>query len=301
MYYVTNALINLVKENSMIDLQSLSFHYRKGEVLFDGLNLKLTANTMYGLLGKNGAGKTTLFKILTGLVFPKNGSCQVFGFTPEKRAAHFLHNVYVLSEEFYSPSISIKNYVKYFSPLYPRFSHEALQKYLDGFSLSLTKNFSSLSYGQKKKFLLAFGLATNARLLLLDEPTNGLDIPTKSSLRKLLAEALTNDRMIIISTHQVRDVENLIDHIIILDKGKIIFNENMFTVSKELTVTHTEEIKETNDVLFREKTLAGYSVMSKKTSREASQKIDLELLFNAVINENEKMKKVFSKESSYVQ
>ncbi len=285
----------------MIDLQSLSFHYKKGEALFDGLNLKLTENTMYGLLGKNGAGKTTLFKILTGLVFPSHGSCQVLGFQPEKRQAEFLQDVYVLSEEFYTPSISLEKFVHYFNPLYPRFSHEDLQKYLDGFSLSLGKNFNSLSYGQKKKFLLAFGLATNARLLLLDEPTNGLDIPTKSSLRKLLAEALTNNRMIIISTHQVRDVENLIDHVIILDMGKIIFNENMFDVSKNLTISHSLEDKLSDDVLFREKTLGGYSVMSKNTSSEASQKIDLELLFNAVINDNKKMEKIFSKEGSYVQ
>ncbi|MFH2050027.1 MAG: ATP-binding cassette domain-containing protein, partial [bacterium] len=201
----------------MIELTNLSFAYKNKAPLFDRLSLKITEGNIYGLLGKNGAGKTTLLKIICGLLFPQQGTCVVLGFAPQKRSADMLKEIYFIPEEFYTPALKINEYVLLYAPFYPNFDPQALENYIATFDLPTNEQLISLSYGQKKKFLIAFGLATNSQLLILDEPTNGLDIPSKSQFRKLLAATMDENRTIIISTHQVRDIGNLIDPIIILD------------------------------------------------------------------------------------
>ncbi len=92
----------------------------------------------------------------------------------------------------------------------------------------LKKNLNGLSHGQRKKFLIAFALSTNCSLLILDEPTNGLDIPSKSLFRKILVSSVAEEQLVLISTHQVKDIETIIDTIVVLDEGKIMYNETVF-------------------------------------------------------------------------
>jgi ABC-2 type transport system ATP-binding protein len=149
-----------------------------------------------------------------------------------------------------------------------------------------------MSYGQKKNFLLSFGLATDCKLLLMDEPTNGLDIPSKSQFRKIVANAVHEERSFIISTHQVRDMENLIDPIIILDEGKVIFCQDYEQISKKLCVCKQTEMSEEGDVLYSESTLGGYTVV-KENKNDKESRINLEILFNAVIGNKQKMHEIF--------
>lgn len=142
---------------------------------------------------------------------------------------------------------------------------------------------TNFSYGQKKKFLIAFGLATNCRLFILDEPTNGLDIPSKAQFRKLLASAITNERLFIISTHQVHDVENLIDSIVILDEGKIIFQQSLFEVTKTFAFINRQTEPELAECLYYEKHLGGYTAMI-YNKNEQETNVDLEFLFNAILS-----------------
>ena len=214
----------------MIEIKNLSFGYRK-EKLFSGLDLQLKPGNIHGLLGKNGVGKTTLLKLIAGLRYPQDGECLVWNYVPRRRLPGMLEDLYFIPEEFFVPTLTIKSYEKIYAPLYPRFDGVALAEYEKEFDLDVDKKLTEFSYGQKKKFLLAFGLASNCRLFLLDEPTNGLDIPSKSQFRRVLASALADDRIIIISTHQVRDMENLIDDIIILEDGKIVFNQYTHDIS----------------------------------------------------------------------
>jgi ABC-2 type transport system ATP-binding protein len=275
-----------------IEIKNLSFGYTK-ERLFSNLDLTLESGNIYGLLGKNGAGKTSLLKLICGLRFPEAGSCSVLGWQPQYRPAGLLEDIYFLPEEFYAPAISAELYQKIYAPFYPRFSSEAFQEYLREFELKGGKKLSEFSYGQKKKFLLAFGLATKCRLLLLDEPTNGLDIPSKSQFRKLLARAGEEDRIILISTHQVRDMENLIDPIIILDEGTIIFQQPMYEVTRRLHV-ELEQVQPSGDgVLYTDKTLGGYVVVRKNISGEETQ-ADLETLFNTVIANRDRIDELFA-------
>jgi len=274
-----------------IQIENLSFGYTK-ERLFDGLNLTLYGGNIYGLLGKNGAGKTSLLKIICGLRFPDAGRCRVLGWEPKHRPAALLEDIYFLPEEFHTPAISGEMYRRIYGPFYPRFDDEMLQEYLEEFDLPAGKKLSELSYGQKKKFLLAFGLATRCRLVLLDEPTNGLDIPSKSQFRKLLARAGEEDRIILISTHQVRDMENLIDPIIILEEGTIIFQQPMYEVSRRLRVAMESTEPSGDGVLYAEKTLGGYVVVRRNSGEEETQ-LDLETLFNTVIGNRSRIGELF--------
>ena len=276
----------------MIEIDNLSFSYKKGQELFDQLNLTLEPGNIYGLLGKNGAGKSTLLKIMAGLLFPKNGNLDVIGYEPRERFPQFLQEIYLVTEEFHLPSMKMDRYVRFFSAFYPRFSQERFEEYAQEFDLPTDQKLNRLSYGQKKKFLLSFGLATDCKLLILDEPTNGLDIPSKSQFRKVVASAITEERSFIISTHQARDMENLIDPIIILDEGQIVFFQDTMEISQKLTVSKMKELP-TDSFIYSESTFGGYTVIHENKSKEESN-MNLELLFNAVVSNKEKMYQVFN-------
>ena len=278
----------------MIDVKNLSFSYGKKVNLFSGLDLTLPVGNIYGLLGKNGAGKTTLLKIICGLLFPQEGTSSVNGLETRKRAPELLRELFFIPEEFFVPAVNINQYKALYSPFYTAFDEKNFQNYIDEFELDRKQLLSKMSYGQKKKFLIAFGLAAGTKLLILDEPTNGLDIPSKSQFRKLLAYSLTEDRVFLISTHQVRDMQNLIDPIIILDDGKIIFQADSEQISDKISVTLTKDEADIKNSLYSEKTPGGYIAVKEKKNKEEAQ-VDLELLFNAVIANKEKMSSLFQK------
>ncbi len=275
----------------MVEISNLSFGYTK-EKLFSRLDLTLAPGNIYGLLGKNGAGKTTLLKLMSGLRFAQEGECRVLGFKPENRPAQLLEEIYIIPEELFIPPIPMKMYELLYAPFYPRFNRDTFMHFLKEFDIKGEKKLSELSYGQKKKFLLAFGMASGCRLLLLDEPTNGLDIPSKSQFRKLLAQTSEPDRIILISTHQVRDLENLIDPVIILDEGKIIFQEYMQDILRRINVRLEQDQPDPENVLYSDKVLGGYVVVRENTTGEET-KVDLETLFNTVTVNKTKIQALF--------
>jgi len=275
----------------VVEIRAMSFGYGKKK-LFLGLDLTLAPGNIYGLLGKNGAGKTTLLKIICGLRLAQKGTCRVLGFDSSKRHAPMLEDICFIAEELSVPALMPGLYESLHAPFYPRFDHEAFHSYLSEFEIPSDKKLSELSYGQKKKFLIAFGLASRCRLLLMDEPSNGLDIPSKSQFRRLLARAGGTDQVILVSTHQVRDMENLIDPIIILDEGRIIFQQAMTAVGARLRAG-IEAVEPADDrVLYAEKTLGGYAVL-RESSGEEETSVDLETLFNAVTAPGSKVRALF--------
>ncbi|MEQ8477513.1 ABC transporter ATP-binding protein [Fulvivirga sp.] len=272
----------------MINIKNLNFTYaKKQQPLFNELDCELNAGSIVGLLGKNGAGKTTLLKLMIGLLSPTEGFVDVIGHEPAKRQPSLLQDIFFVSEEFDIPGISINNFVKANSGFYPRFDLELLQRLIKDFELPETKSLQKLSYGQKKKFLISFALATKCRILVLDEPTNGLDIPSKSIFRRVLAGSLDEDQLVIISTHQVKDVENLIDRILMLEKGKFIMQKDLFDISSQLNFTTTSSTEGEN-ILYSEMVPGGYRVITPQVNGNSS--VDIELLFNAISADNEKLK-----------
>lgn len=265
----------------MIQIKDLHFAYSRQQALFDGLSVHLEAGSITGLLGKNGAGKTSLLKLLTGLLHPTSGNLSVLGYIPKKREVPMLNDVFLVPEEFYFPSISISDYCEAYAPFYPKFDQEMMFRILIEFELLTDSYLQKLSHGQKKKFLIAFALATRCRLLVLDEPTNGLDIPSKALFRKILAGSLDEDQLVIISTHQVKDVDNLIDKIIVLDNGRVIFQQTIAEISQKVSFI-SETTADVEGAIYSEAVPGGYRLMVPQGDAETA--VDIELLFNAVTN-----------------
>ena len=266
----------------MLEARHVNFGYG-ADPLFLDTDLTLAPGHIYGLLGLNGAGKTTLLKLMTGLLFPKSGQITACGYDPARRDPGFLAKVFVLPEELNVPGVTGREFVAVRSPFYPEFDQTRMQRYLEEFEIPGNKLLTTLSHGQQKKFLLSFGLACNASLVLLDEPTNGLDIPSKGLFRRLVAESLSNDRAIVVSTHQVRDVESLVDLIVILHEGKVLLNHTVSELSGNLRFSVSgNRPGEGDGLIYTERTVGGYaSVFKDRGSDEGG--LDMELLFKAVI------------------
>lgn len=275
----------------MITINNLNFGYSKNRLLFKNLSMQLSAGHIYGLLGKNGAGKSTLLKNLAGLVYAQSGTLDILGFDPAKRHPSLLSQVCFIPEEFYLPPVKIDAYVKANAAFYPNFNHDYFSALLVEFDIPASQRLSDMSYGQKKKVIISFGLATQAKLIIMDEPTNGLDIPSKAQFRKIMAAALTDDCCIIISTHQVRDLDNLIDTVIMLDENSIALKASVEDITNKLCFKRIKEIDDT--VIYAEQSLSGYHAVLPNYHQEDS-KLDIELLFNAVLVAKNKLKPIFN-------
>ncbi len=267
----------------MITIQNLIFQYKKQDALFTDLSFQQGNGSIVGLLGKNGAGKSTLLQLISGLLRPQMGELNCNDFKPFDRLPDFLADIYMVSEEFSFPSITIGLYIKATAPLYPKFDYEKMSNILQEFELDPKKNLNGLSHGQRKKFLIAFALSTNCSLLILDEPTNGLDIPSKSLFRKILVSSVTDEQLVLISTHQVKDIETIIDTIVVLDQGKIVYNETVFDISQQWQFKTVASLSGFEKPVYQEKCLGGHRIIIPANSLEETE-IDIELLFNAIIN-----------------
>ncbi len=273
----------------MIDLKDLEFSYTRKKPLFEGIDLSMKAGNIYGLLGKNGVGKTTLLNLMCGLIFPKGGECTVMEYKPMERKVGFLSNLFYVPDEINLPAMKLKDFVRVNKPFYPNFSEELLERYLTEFEVSEEDNLARLSHGQKKKAYIAFALACQTKLLLMDEPTNGLDIPSKSTFRKLMASVATEERCIVISTHQVRDLDNLIDAVVVMDNSRVLLQGTMDEITEKLTFRALEK---EDQPLYEESGIQGRWGVVENTKGEFS-KVDMELLFNAVIGNKEAIKRIF--------
>jgi ABC-2 type transport system ATP-binding protein len=275
----------------MIDIQNLHFAYKKRAV-FTGLSLQLQSGHIYGLLGKNGTGKSTLLRNIAGLLSPRQGKVDVLGYVPFKRQTSFLQEVFMVPEEFHLPNVSIEKFVMCNAPFYPKFNYNEFKAYLGEFDVPIGNTLQQMSYGQKKKALIGFGLACNTSVLLMDEPTNGLDIMSKSQFRKIMAGAIDANRCIIISTHQVKDLESLIDRITIIDEGKILFDQTVDNITSRLLFKISFDSEEVKQALYREESLKGDAIITANSGGEEGR-LDLEMLYKAVVTNGEAVRFVF--------
>jgi ABC-2 type transport system ATP-binding protein len=261
--------------------------------LYKNLHLSLAAGSIYGLLGRNGAGKSTLLKNIIGLLFPTEGTVTVNGYKPAKRLPSFLETIYFIPEEVYVPSLTIRRYISLFAPFYSGFSKEQFFDYLERLDVAAEGKLNTLSFGQQKKFIIAFALACNTKILLMDEPTNGLDIPSKKRFRKLIASVMNDERMIFISTHQIRDLDNLIDRVIIVDEGDLLLDASLAEIGEKLVFKTVDVLPEHESVLYQEDALKGKSIVTVNRLGEDS-KINLEQLFNAITDNPARAKTIFN-------
>lgn len=278
----------------MVHLKELAFGYHKRRLLFKKLDLTLEKGHIYGLFGVNGAGKTTLIRHMAGLLFPGSGKVEVNGYEAGKRYVEMLRDIFIIPEEFHLPAIKVSKYVEVHAGFYPHFDKEIFNAILNEFEVSPLQNLEHLSYGQKKKFLIAFGIASQTGLLLMDEPTNGLDIPSKSQFRKIMATHINENRSVLISTHQVRDLSSIIDHVIILDNGQIKLMESTERLTELLSFGLVTDLSD--DVLYAEDVFGGKAAISINKGRHTE--IDFELLFNGIIKQADKINSILERRLS---
>ena len=278
----------------MLKINDLAFSYSGNNCkVFNDFSLEFEKGAVYGLLGKNGTGKSTLLYLITGLLHPQQGTVLFKGEEVRRRLPSTLSDMYIVPEEFELPSMTMKQYVKLNAPFYPNFSEEQLKKNLALFDFDENIRLGDLSMGQKKKAYMCFALAANTSLLVMDEPTNGLDIPSKSEFRRLIASNMSDEKTIIISTHQVRDIDSLLDHIVIIDQSSVLLNASNADICRRLLFTNQPLSEPTDGALFVQPSVAGNSAILLNEYDEESR-MNLELLFNGVLAEREKFAQVFN-------
>lgn len=266
----------------MLSFSNVSFTYgRRGKEVLSGLSLDFEENGIYGILGKNGTGKSTMLYLAAGLLRPKGGNVTVEGVPTQSRRPETLRKLFLVPEEFDLPEVSLRTYVQLNAPFYPTFREDILARCLKSFELGDDLNIGRLSMGQKKKVYISFALAAGTKYLLMDEPTNGLDIPSKKVFREVIAREMTEERVMIISTHQVRDVEQLIDHVVIVNDGTVMLNASTAEIESRLRFEHRAVGSDLSDAIFVQQTMRGIELICPNSGNDETP-IDLELLFNAL-------------------
>ena len=274
----------------MITLKELSFSYSRKKEVLDRINLEVGSGHICGLLGKNGEGKTSLLNLLSGQIFPDQGSCLVLEETPSERNARFLQQIFLLPEEISMPEVTAIEYIKMYAPFYPTFRDDICKACVESFEINLSDRLSKMSQGQRKKVAITLALAAHTPLLLMDEPTNGLDIPSKATFRRLVASLIDDNQTVIISTHQVRDLESLIDTVLILDQRQILLNKTLNEIGEKL---YFGPLLPEEKALYSEPTPQGTIGVTARDGKEETA-VSLELLFNAAITYPKEIQRIMN-------
>ncbi len=274
----------------MITLKELSFSYSRKKEVLDRINLEVGSGHICGLLGKNGEGKTTLLNLLSGQIFPDQGSCLVLEETPSERNARFLQQIFLLPEEISMPEVTAIEYIKMYAAFYPTFRDDICKACVESFEINLSDRLSKMSQGQRKKVAITLALAAHTPLLLMDEPTNGLDIPSKATFRRLVASLIDDNQTVIISTHQVRDLESLIDTVLILDQRQILLNKTLNEIGEKL---YFGPLLPEEKALYSEPTSQGTIGVTARDGKEETA-VSLELLFNAAITYPKEIQRIMN-------
>ncbi len=275
------------KIRTMLTIDNLSFGYKKNHPVISGLTLRFSEGTVCGLLGRNGAGKSTLLYLISGLLRPASGRIDYNGQTPFNRKTQFLEDIFLVPEEFHLPSMHLSDYIKVNAPFYPKFSMDDMRRHLETFEMDADVNLSQLSMGQKKKIFISFALATNTGLLLLDEPTNGLDITAKRNFRNAVAAGMNDERTIVISTHQVYDVEKILDHVTIVENNGVILNSRMMDITDKLSFSFTNDPERIAKALLALEAPGGYNIVERVAEPGDETEVNLESLFELTMRNPE--------------
>ena len=274
----------------MIRIEKLGFSYGQVPVL-KNITMNLEPGKIYGLLGENGVGKTTLLTLLAGLKKPLQGNIDIDGSTPYSRAPQVLENQFYLADEMLPVPMKAAEYARITGEFWPNYKQDTFEEIMELFENTSDKKMSEMSTGQLKKTYISLALALGCKYLFLDEPTNGLDIPSKSQFRSALMKYTGEDSTIVISTHQVRDLENIIDPIIILDRQDVLLNASLEEISRKLYFDYGTQLHP--ESLYSEQLPGGF-IQVYPNAEGADSKVNIEALFNAVHHNKEFIKGLFA-------
>lgn len=274
----------------MIEIKDLAFSYGKTPVL-KSITTTLEEGRIYGLLGENGVGKTTLLTLLCGLKKVCSGSITTDGQNPFDRTPTLLQNQFYLPDEVLPVAMKAERFAKERGAFWPDYDHSKFLEIMKEFENDPAKKMNQMSAGQLKKTYISLALACGCKYIFMDEPTNGLDIPSKTQFRSAIMKYTSDDSTIVISTHQVRDLENIIDPIIILDRQDVLLNASVEEITSKLYFDYGTQFHP--ESLYSEQLPGGFIQVYPNTTGEDS-KINVEALFNAVHKNKELIKGMFS-------
>lgn len=274
----------------MIEIKDLAFSYGKTPIL-KSITTTLEEGRIYGLLGENGVGKTTLLTLLCGLKKVCSGSITTDGENPFDRTPTLLQNQFYLPDEVLPVAMKAECFAKERGAFWPDYDHAKFLEIMKEFENDPAKKMNQMSAGQLKKTYISLALACGCKYIFMDEPTNGLDIPSKTQFRSAIMKYTTDDSTIVISTHQVRDLENIIDPIIILDRQDVLLNASVEEITSKLYFDYGTQLHP--EFLYSEQLPGGFIQVYPNSTGEDS-KINVEALFNAVHKNKELIKGMFS-------
>lgn len=274
----------------MIEIKDLAFSYGKTPIL-KSITTTLEEGRIYGLLGENGVGKTTLLTLLCGLKKVCSGSITTDGENPFDRTPTLLQNQFYLPDEVLPVAMKAECFAKERGAFWPDYDHSKFLEIMKEFENDPVKKMNQMSAGQLKKTYISLALACGCKYIFMDEPTNGLDIPSKTQFRSAIMKYTSDDSTIVISTHQVRDLENIIDPIIILDRQDVLLNASVEEITSKLYFDYGTQLHP--ESLYSEQLPGGFIQVYPNTTGEDS-KINVEALFNAVHKNKELIKGMFS-------
>ena len=274
----------------MIEIKDLAFSYGKTPIL-KSITTTLEEGRIYGLLGENGVGKTTLLTLLCGLKKVCSGSITTDGENPFDRTPTLLQNQFYLPDEVLPVAMKAECFAKERGAFWPDYDHSKFLEIMKEFENDPAKKMNQMSAGQLKKTYISLALACGCKYIFMDEPTNGLDIPSKTQFRSAIMKYTSDDSTIVISTHQVRDLENIIDPIIILDRQDVLLNASVEEITSKLYFDYGTQLHP--ESLYSEQLPGGFIQVYPNSTGEDSM-INVEALFNAVHKNKELIKGMFS-------
>ena len=281
----------------MLKIDNLTFKYPgRNNATINDLSLTVPEGGVYGLLGRNGVGKSTLLNLIAGLLTPASGCVEFDGAVTRKRDPHTMASMFIVPEELTLPDLTLRDYVAVNAPFYPNFSHNDLRRHLTTFEIDpdLPYKLTSLSMGQRKKVFMSFALACNTPLVLMDEPTNGLDIPGKMAFRRFIASSVDDARTIIISTHQVGDIDTLLDHVLIIDSEHVLLDASTAAIGEKLAFVHTTDPAVAERALYAQPSVGGISAVLLNDGSYETE-INLECLFELASTRPDVLAQLFKK------
>ncbi|MDE6418646.1 MAG: ABC transporter ATP-binding protein [Duncaniella sp.] len=277
----------------MLSVNHLTFAYgRDVKPVIDDVTLDIAPGSVYGLLGRNGVGKTTLLQLIAGALTPRSGWVDLLGYDTRSRYPRTMAEIMVIPDRLQLPAVSIATFARVSAPFYPRWSDDDMARCLDTFGLDPRQRLDRLSLGQQKKAFMSFAIACNTSLLLMDEPTDGLDIPSKEAFRRIVAESMTDERAIIISTHQVRDLGQMLDHILILEPSGIVLDASLTDIASRLSFVTSDSRELLARSLYARPTFSGFEMVLPNTDGSETR-VELEMLFSLAVERPDMMRSLF--------
>ena len=249
--------------SALIELKNISKTYGKLRAL-DGVSLEIPAGRIVGLVGPNGAGKTTLLRALTGEL-DYTGDAKVLGYEPRSQRAELMLETGVIHDISVLPSwMKVVELLTFMEVAQPNFKRVKAELFLKTTTIPMDKRIKTLSKGMKTQLHLAITLATETRLLILDEPTHGLDILFRKQLySSVLEDYFDEEKSILISTHQIEEVEHILSDVIFINKGKILLHASIEELAERFTQV-TVPADQADEIRGKLKPISEYNLLGRK-------------------------------------